>query len=147
MVLPSITATVSTGSRVGLIGEDASGKSTLLRIATGADDNFRSTVDRPRDLGYPPRDVNLPPAATIEKVLHDALAPLHQAVAELGRAAATLDGRDMRDVLALVRADHRRGDGAAQSAGRVEGLACGGTRGDAHWSTLDVPEAWYGCRC
>lgn len=94
IVLAGINATVPPGSRVGLIGENGSGKSTLLRIAAGVDEDYSGSVERPGDLGYLPQDIQLPTAATLGQVLHDALAPLHRAVSDLEEAASRLGGDD-----------------------------------------------------
>ncbi len=89
-VLDGIDLTVSPGSRVGLVGENGAGKSTLLRIAAGDDADYGGSVRVPSDLAYIAQDTGVDLDATLEQVLHDALAPLHDAVDRLAALAEQL---------------------------------------------------------
>ncbi|MDF2968488.1 MAG: transporter ATP-binding protein [Nocardioidaceae bacterium] len=89
-VLDGIDLVASRGQRIGLIGENGAGKSTMLRLLAGVDRPDAGSVDRPGDLVYLPQDPVFPPGMTVGGVLADALAPLHAAVDHLERLADAL---------------------------------------------------------
>ena len=70
-VLSDITFAVSPGQRVGLIGENGSGKSTVLRIAAGAQRPDAGLVLRPERLGYFAHELHAPPGRTAGEVLEN----------------------------------------------------------------------------
>ena len=96
-ILDGLTFQVDTGERVGLLGPNGCGKTTLLRILTGA-------------IGYDEGDVVLAPGKrvglisqipvypagyTVEDVLETAFAPLHEMEEEMSRLAIQMgDGTD-----------------------------------------------------
>ena len=82
-VLSDITFAVSPGQRVGLIGENGSGKSTVLRIAAGAQRPDAGLVLRPDRLGYFAQELEAPPGATAGEVLDRAQRPALDALAAL----------------------------------------------------------------
>jgi macrolide transport system ATP-binding/permease protein len=93
-VLDDVDLVAAPGTRVGLIGENGTGKSTLLRLLAGRDvpDNATEHADRgsvqvPDDLVYLPQEPDLEEDGTVGTLLDDALRPLHDAVAELERLA------------------------------------------------------------
>ena len=51
-VLAHVDLAVDPGHRVGLVGENGVGKSTLLRLIAGVEDADAGTVSRPARLGY-----------------------------------------------------------------------------------------------
>jgi macrolide transport system ATP-binding/permease protein len=51
-VLDGVSLVAAPGHRIGLIGENGTGKSTLLRLLAGADEPDGGSVVRPPDLGY-----------------------------------------------------------------------------------------------
>ena len=55
-VLDGIDLVASRGQRIGLIGENGAGKSTMLRLLAGVDRPAAGSVDRPGDLVYLPQD-------------------------------------------------------------------------------------------
>ena len=72
-VLDGIGLTGAPGHRIGLIGENGVGKSTLLRLLAGADEPDGGAVVRPRDTGFLHQEMPFDPASTIEDVLDGAL--------------------------------------------------------------------------
>ncbi|MEV1286578.1 ABC-F family ATP-binding cassette domain-containing protein [Micromonospora sp. NPDC049679] len=97
-VLDGVSLTAAPGHRIGLIGENGTGKSTLLRLLAGADEPDAGTVVRPADLGFLHQEMPYDPAATITDVLDDALREARDDLAELDRLthalAATPEGFD-----------------------------------------------------
>ncbi|MGW4115103.1 ABC-F family ATP-binding cassette domain-containing protein [Actinosynnema sp. NPDC004786] len=89
-VLDGVSLTASPGRRIGLIGENGVGKSTLLRVLAGVDRPDRGHVERPPDLGYLRQELAFDPRAAVADVLDDALADAREALAELDRLAGLL---------------------------------------------------------
>ncbi|MGW4639800.1 ATP-binding cassette domain-containing protein [Sphaerisporangium sp. NPDC004334] len=91
-VLDGVSLTASPGHRIGLIGENGVGKSTLLRLLAGVDEPDAGSVVRPPDLGFLHQEMPFDAAATIAGVLDDALRETRDDLAELDRLAAALAG-------------------------------------------------------
>ncbi|MEV6925284.1 ABC-F family ATP-binding cassette domain-containing protein [Dactylosporangium sp. NPDC051485] len=87
-VLDGVSLTAAPGRRIGLIGENGTGKSTLLRLLAGADEPDGGTVVRPADLGYLHQEMPYDPAATVADVLDDALREARACLAGLDAALA-----------------------------------------------------------
>lgn len=75
-VLTDITFSVAAGERAALIGENGTGKSTLLRIIAGLEPTDSGEFSAPGDVGLfhqqPPFSLDL----TVREVIDDAAAPL-----------------------------------------------------------------------
>ncbi|MGW3497382.1 ABC-F family ATP-binding cassette domain-containing protein [Streptomyces sp. NPDC001020] len=84
-VLDGISLTASPGHRIGLIGENGVGKSTLLRLLAGMDEPDAGSVTRPPDLGFLQQEMPYEADATITGVLDDALREAREDLAELER--------------------------------------------------------------
>ena len=78
------------------IGENGTGKSTLLRLLAGVERPDSGTVQRPGDLAYLPQEPAFEEHATVAAVLADALEPLHAAVRDVERLSAALATRSRR---------------------------------------------------
>ncbi|WP_238782878.1 ABC-F family ATP-binding cassette domain-containing protein [Streptomyces monomycini] len=91
-VLDGVSLTVSPGRRVGLIGENGVGKSTLLRLLAGVDEPDAGQVTRPCDLGFLHQEMPFDGATTIARVLDDALREARADLAELDRLTRLLAG-------------------------------------------------------
>ena len=89
-VLDGIDLDVPPGHRVGLVGENGVGKSTLLRLLAGQEEPDRGTVVRPDDLGFLHQETPYPLSASVEQVVADALAEVRAVEAGLAAAAAAL---------------------------------------------------------
>ena len=108
-VLDGVDLDVPPGHRVGLVGENGVGKSTLLRLLAGQDEPDRGSVVRPDDLGFLHQETPYPLTATVEQVVADALAEVRAVEADLASAAAAL--------AALPSVDDDGSDGGARTDG------------------------------
>ncbi|PFG36800.1 macrolide transport system ATP-binding/permease protein [Flavimobilis soli] len=112
-VLAHVDLAVDPGHRVGLVGENGVGKSTLLRLIAGVEDPDSGSVDRPVRLGYLHQEAPYRHDAVVGDVIDAALADVRALTAELEAAAAAVDAApdDARDAAAaryaavLVRAE------------------------------------------
>ncbi|MFF8874478.1 ABC-F family ATP-binding cassette domain-containing protein [Streptomyces massasporeus] len=84
-VLDGVSLTASPGHRIGLIGENGVGKSTLLRLLGGVDEPDGGTVSRPDGLGFLHQEMPFEAGATIAAVLDEALREAREDLAELDR--------------------------------------------------------------
>ncbi|WP_033026300.1 ABC-F family ATP-binding cassette domain-containing protein [Streptomyces rimosus] len=89
-VLDGVSLTAAPGHRVGLIGENGVGKSTLLRLLAGVDEPDAGQVTRPYDLGFLHQEMPFAGDATIARVLDDALREARADLAELDRLSRLL---------------------------------------------------------
>ncbi|MFE0177203.1 ABC-F family ATP-binding cassette domain-containing protein [Streptomyces sp. NPDC059002] len=89
-VLDGVSLTASPGHRIGLIGENGVGKSTLLRVLAGADEPDAGSVSRPGDLGFLHQEMPFDEASTIATVLDDTLCEAREDLAQLERLGAEL---------------------------------------------------------
>lgn len=89
-VLDGVDLDVPPGHRVGLVGENGVGKSTLLRLLAGQQEPDRGSIVRPDDLGFLHQETPYPLTATVEQVVADALAEVRAVEADLAAAAAAL---------------------------------------------------------
>ncbi|MEW2263341.1 ABC-F family ATP-binding cassette domain-containing protein [Streptomyces sp. NPDC047853] len=89
-VLDGVFLTASPGHRIGLIGENGVGKSTLLRVLAGLDEPDAGRVTRPADLGFLHQEMPFDTASTIGAVLDEALREAREDLAELDRLGEEL---------------------------------------------------------
>ncbi|WP_338703196.1 ABC-F family ATP-binding cassette domain-containing protein [Streptomyces sp. Q6] len=89
-VVDGVSLTAPPGRRIGLIGENGVGKSTLLRLLAGTDQPDSGHVTRPADLGLLHQEMPFDATATLADVLDDALRETRQDLAELERLGARL---------------------------------------------------------
>ncbi|MFD7436012.1 ABC-F family ATP-binding cassette domain-containing protein [Streptomyces sp. NPDC059861] len=89
-VLDGVSLTASPGHRIGLVGENGVGKSTLLRLLAGSDEPDAGSVTRPPDLGFLQQEMPYDADATIADVLDDALREAREDLAELDRLTGQL---------------------------------------------------------
>lgn len=89
-VLDGVSLTAAPGHRIGLIGENGTGKTTLLRVLAGVDEPDAGTVTRPPDVGFLHQEMPFTPSATIATVLDDALREARADLAELDRIGTAL---------------------------------------------------------
>ena len=93
VVLGGVTLGIDAGDKVGLIGDNGTGKSTLLKIVAGAESPDAGTVAtrgglRIATLAQVP---TFPEGVTVHGAMLDALAPVRQAIAAYEAAAARQD--------------------------------------------------------
>lgn len=89
-VLDGVSLTAAPGHRIGLIGENGVGKSTLLRLLAGTDEPDGGSVTRPADVGFLHQEMAFDAAATIADVLDDALREAREDVAAIDRLTEEL---------------------------------------------------------
>ncbi|MFE4582788.1 ATP-binding cassette domain-containing protein, partial [Streptomyces chartreusis] len=89
-VLDGVSLTAAPGRRIGLIGENGVGKSTLLRLLAGVDEPDAGSVTRPPDLGFLQQEMPYDADSTIADVLDDALREARDDLAELDRLTERL---------------------------------------------------------
>ncbi|WP_440555871.1 ABC-F family ATP-binding cassette domain-containing protein [Streptomyces sp. SCPE 10] len=89
-VLDGVGLTASPGRRIGLIGENGVGKSTLLRVLAGVDEPDAGSVTRPADLGFLHQEMPFDADSTLSTVLDEALREARTDLAELERLGEEL---------------------------------------------------------
>jgi len=93
-VLTDLSVAVDPGHRLGLVGENGIGKSTLLRLLAGVEEPDAGEVHRPADLVHLAQEPPFGPDATVDDVLGAALAEVRAVAVALEDAAAALAGDD-----------------------------------------------------
>ncbi|MFF5336447.1 ABC-F family ATP-binding cassette domain-containing protein [Streptomyces sp. NPDC013181] len=91
-VLDGVSLTVPPGRRIGLIGENGVGKSTLLRLLAGVDEPDSGRVVRPAGVGFLHQEMPFDAESTVAGVLDDALREARADLAELDRLSGLLSG-------------------------------------------------------
>ena len=120
-VLDGVDLDVPPGHRVGLVGENGVGKSTLLRLLAGQQEPDRGSVVRPDDLGFLHQETPYPLTATVEQVVADALAEVRALEANLASAAAALAA--LPSVDAEISTDDTGNSDSAASTESTDGTA------------------------
>ncbi|GAA1978145.1 ABC-F family ATP-binding cassette domain-containing protein [Amycolatopsis minnesotensis] len=90
VVFDGVHFLASAGQRVGLVGENGIGKSTLLRLLAGVETPQAGTVTRDPDSGFLLQELPFPATDTLADVLDDALAETRAMAAELDRLAEAM---------------------------------------------------------
>jgi ATPase subunit of ABC transporter with duplicated ATPase domains len=112
-ILDVISLTASPGRRIGLIGANGVGKSSLLRALAGVDEPDAGSVTRPADLGFPHQEMPYDAESTIATVLDEALREAREGLAQLDRRgeelARTPESENLLDAYGrrLEQAQHR----------------------------------------
>ncbi|MEL4357697.1 MULTISPECIES: ABC-F family ATP-binding cassette domain-containing protein [unclassified Luteococcus] len=113
-VLTNVGFSVAAGDRAALIGENGTGKSTILRLVAGLETPDAGEISTPITLALYHQQAPFAPDATLAEVSDDALAPVrhhaHQ-VARLGEAmAAAPEDATLADSFAHAVAEAERTD-------------------------------------
>jgi ATP-binding cassette ChvD family protein len=97
-VLKDIYLSFYPGAKIGIVGENGSGKSTVLRIMAGVDEEFRGEARLTKGFtrGYVPQEPQLDPEATVRSVLESAFAETMGLLREF-EALTTQMGEPMDD--------------------------------------------------
>ncbi|GLU48575.1 ABC transporter ATP-binding protein [Nocardiopsis ansamitocini] len=93
VVFDGLCVDVAPGQRLGLVGENGVGKSTLLRLLAGVEDADAGTVVRPADTAFLHQEPPYPGSTTLGAVVEDALAEVRAIERELAERSAALDAR------------------------------------------------------
>ena len=94
----NVTLSFLRGARIGVIGPNGMGKSTLLRIIAGEDTEFEGTAQGVPGLtvGFVHQEPQLDPELTVLQNVEQAVAPLRELVAKYEEVSARM-GEDMSD--------------------------------------------------
>jgi sulfate-transporting ATPase len=84
-IIKDISLSFFPGAKIGLLGLNGSGKSTVLRIMAGADKEYEGEVQRQPNIsiGYLPQEPQLDPARTVREEVESALGEVMQAQKKL----------------------------------------------------------------
>jgi ATPase subunit of ABC transporter with duplicated ATPase domains len=140
ILLDGVSFTVRAGDKVGLVGRNGAGKTTMLKILGGASDPSRGSVRRDGGVGYLPQDPRLdgvPAGRTgVEHVLSGR--GLDEAIVRLEKLRVAMEeDPSERAIDRYTRAEERfRLDGGYQAESEVRRLASGLGLGD---DRLDLP--------
>ena len=129
-IFEKLTFTIEEGERLGLVGVNGSGKSSLMKMLAGVSEPDRGEIQlrRGATVTYLPQEPIFPEGATVASELEVASAPLRAALdahsAATARLEATQDeaahGRLLSDLAALSdRIDHLGGWDTAHEARRL----------------------------
>ena len=134
-ILDGLSFQVDTGQRVGLLGPNGCGKTTLLRILTGAIDYDEGEVVLApgKRLGLISQIPVYPQGYTVEDVLSTAFSSLHDMERELGELAARMGEEHSPELLSR----YDRLSAAFESAGGYETQ----TRINKVCNGLTIPQA------
>ncbi len=104
IVLAGATISIEPGERIGLVGRNGTGKSTLMRALAGRfrADSGSVMLQRGARVGYLEQDPTLPPDEALRDTAEEAFAELHRLHAELHTiydAMATATGDDLTRLL------------------------------------------------
>ncbi|PXY22420.1 ABC-F family ATP-binding cassette domain-containing protein [Prauserella muralis] len=83
VVFSGLDLTASAGHRLGLVGENGVGKSTLLRLLAGLDEPQAGTIEGGGDVGFLRQELPFAASARFGDVVDDALAEFRTAAARL----------------------------------------------------------------
>ncbi|WP_374727332.1 ABC-F family ATP-binding cassette domain-containing protein [Haloactinomyces albus] len=92
-VLDGVSLTAAPGYRLGLVGDNGVGKSTLLRLLAGHEHPDVGDVEAPHDLGFLHQEMPFDLRNTVQSVLDDALAEIRAVERTLTELAETLAQR------------------------------------------------------
>ncbi len=104
-VLNEITLAFLPGAKIGLIGNNGAGKTSLLRIIAGEETKFEGEVQRAPDhtFGYVSQEPRLDPAKTVRENVEDGLAHVNGLLTRYDELSAKLgedlDGDAMQKVM------------------------------------------------
>ncbi|MET0135371.1 MAG: ABC-F family ATP-binding cassette domain-containing protein [Kibdelosporangium sp.] len=90
-VLNGVSLTASPGQRLGLVGENGVGKSTLLRLLAGIEQPDSGEITRPPDRGFLAQELPYPLDSTVSEVVDSALAEIRAAEQSLTDLSGRLD--------------------------------------------------------
>jgi ATP-binding cassette ChvD family protein len=97
-VLEEITLAFFFGAKIGVIGGNGSGKSSLLRIMAGVDRDFMGDVEiaRNKRIGYLPQEPKLDPAKTVSGIVEEGITDARRMLARYDEICDQL-GEDLPD--------------------------------------------------
>ena len=108
-IIKDISLSFFPGAKIGLLGLNGSGKSTVLRIMAGVDKEYDGEVQHLAgvSIGYLPQEPQLDPAKTVKEEVESALGEVMQAQAKLDEVYAAY--ADPRTPISTSWPKNRRG--------------------------------------
>lgn len=106
-LLDGVTLAVSAGEKVGLVGRNGCGKTSLLKILTGTQQADSGEISRRRDIrvGYLPQEFELDPETTVQENIAAGAADLVEAIRRYENGEGS--EAELNDLLHLI--DHADG--------------------------------------
>jgi ATP-binding cassette ChvD family protein len=94
-VFENISLSFYHGAKIGIVGENGSGKTSLLRIMAGVDSEYMGTAQLMKGMrvGYVPQEPHLNPDKNVRGNLEEALAPIHALIARYDDVADKMGGK------------------------------------------------------
>ncbi len=91
-VLNNIWLSFYYGAKIGVLGLNGSGKSSLLKIIAGVDDNFQGkvTFDKEYKIGYLPQEPVLDEDKTVKEIVQEGVRKIVEVIEEYERVSAKL---------------------------------------------------------
>lgn len=111
-ILKNISLSFFPGAKIGVLGLNGAGKSSLLKIMAGVDHDFEGEA-RPQPgikIGYLPQEPQLDPQKTVGEVIDEAFTAVKQALARLD------------EIYAAYADEHADFDALAQEQARLEAI-------------------------
>lgn len=138
-VLDSVSLTASPGQRLGLVGENGVGKSTLLKLLAGLAEPDAGEILRPADCGFLAQELPYALNLSVGEVVESALAEIRDADRRLGELSTRLDDpaalAEYGEVLEWAQA-HDIWDADRRAALVIEGLGLAGVGYDRMLGSL-----------
>ena len=84
VIFDNVSFSTPQGSKVGIVGANGAGKSSLLRILAGEDTDYQGDLTLPdpekRKLGYLPQEPELDPTKTVMEIILESVSEQHEAL-------------------------------------------------------------------
>src|SRR5690606_5792013 len=123
-VLTNISFTAKPGDRIGLVGENGTGKSTLLRVIAGHQHPDSGTVHRPTSTALLEQRLPYDPDTPITRLLDDAQHDALEAITSIEQLGAALAADPENRTVQLAYAD------ALEHAQRLDAWSAEAVRGE-----------------
>ncbi|MDT7729075.1 MAG: macrolide transport system ATP-binding/permease protein [Actinomycetota bacterium] len=93
VVFDGLSLVAGAGQRLGLVGENGIGKSTLLRLLAGVEEPHGGSVERTGDIGFLLQELPFPLSTRFSEVVDNALADIREAAEQLDRLTSRITER------------------------------------------------------
>lgn len=100
-VFEGISLSFFYGAKIGIVGENGAGKTSLLRIMAGVDTDYMGTAQLAKGMriGYVPQEPQLNPGKTVRGNLEEALEPVHALIRRYDEVAEAMGEKRPKDQL------------------------------------------------